>query len=341
MFQEILSRLVNQQTLTEPEAAHAMDEIMEGKAAPGQISAFLSMLSMRGETVEELSGCAQSMKAHALQLNCPKPLLDIVGTGGDSTGTFNISTASAIVISSLGVDVAKHGNRSVSSTSGAADVLEALSIRIQSTPESALSLLEQTHMCFLFAPLYHASMKYAIGPRKELGFRTIFNLLGPLTNPAGTKRQLLGVYSPEVARMYAEALVRMGTERSLVVTGEDGMDELTIAGRTDAFLIENDKIESFSITPQDVGLHGGKIEQIQVSNPEESAALIQSIFSGSEAHPAALDAVLLNTGAGLFAAGYAASIAEGVHEAAKAITDGHALGQLNQLRQATKEAAHA
>ncbi|MFT8319227.1 MAG: anthranilate phosphoribosyltransferase [Sporolactobacillus sp.] len=341
MFQEILSHLVNQQTLTEEEAAQAMDEIMEGKAAPGQISAFLSMLSMRGETVEELSGCARSMKAHALQLDCPKPLLDIVGTGGDGTGTFNISTAAALVISSLGVDVAKHGNRSVSSTSGAADVLEALSIRIQSTPESAMALLEQTHMCFLFAPLYHSSMKYAIGPRKELGFRTIFNMLGPLTNPAGTKRQLLGVYSPEVARMYAETLVRMGTERSLVVTGEDGMDELTITGRTDAFLIENDEIKSFSITPQEVGLSGGKIEQIQVKGPEESAALIQSIFSGSKTHPAAMDAILLNAGAGLFVAGYSASIGEGVHEAHEAITDGHALQQLNRLRQATKEAAHA
>ncbi|MFT8363285.1 MAG: anthranilate phosphoribosyltransferase [Sporolactobacillus sp.] len=341
MFQDILARLANHQTLSEAEAAAAMDEIMEGKAGESQITAFLAMLSLRGESADELTGCARSMRAHARQLRVDRPLLDIVGTGGDGTATFNISTASALVISSLGVDVAKHGNRSVSSTSGAADVLEALSISIQSTPEDAHRLLDMTHMCFLFAPLYHQSMKYAIGPRKALGFRTIFNMLGPLTNPAGAERQMLGVYSQELAELYAHALVRLGTERTLVVTGDDGMDELTIAGRSHILLIENEKITASTLTPEDVGLHRGTLKAIQVANPAQSAALIESIFTGSTAHPEARDAILLNAGAGLFTAGFSATIGEGVHEAREALDSGRAIAQLNALRRASKETIRA
>ncbi|GGL47127.1 anthranilate phosphoribosyltransferase [Sporolactobacillus putidus] len=340
MFQEKLKELVKGKTLTEQEAAELMDEIMEGKADPCQIAAFLSLLSMRGETVDELTGCVRSMRAHAKPIRYDKELLDIVGTGGDGTATFNISTASAILLSGLGVNVAKHGNRSVSSTSGAADVLEALRIPIQSTPEQAASLLDRAHMCFLFAPLYHASMKYAIAPRKALGFRTIFNMLGPLTNPAGAERQLLGVYSKEAAEAYANAIVKLGTRRSLVVTGDDGMDELTIAGRTEAYLIEDHKIKSFSLVPEDVGLSAGRLEEIQVENPEESAVMIEAIFSGDTQNRTAVNAVLLNAGAGLYVAGRTDSIAEGVHEANQAVDDGRALKQLNLLRAQAKEVSH-
>ncbi|RYM05397.1 anthranilate phosphoribosyltransferase [Sporolactobacillus sp. THM7-7] len=340
MFQEKLRELAAGKTLTESEAAKMMDEIMEGAATPCQIAGFLSILSLRGETVDELAGCVRSMKAHARPLHYAKELLDIVGTGGDGTATFNISTASAILLSSLGVCVAKHGNRSVSSTSGAADALEALGISIKTTPEEAAALLDRTNMCFLFAPLYHASMKYAIGPRKELGFRTIFNMLGPLTNPAGAERQLLGVYDKKVAEAYASALQKLGTRRTLVVTGEDGMDEMTIAGRTDAFLVENGAIKRFSVIPEDVGLTRGKLEDIQVDNPEASAALIESIFKKETANQTATDSVLLNAGAGLFVAGRADSIAEGIHQARGAIDEGLAMNQLALLRQETRDVSH-
>jgi anthranilate phosphoribosyltransferase len=341
MFQTKLKQLVAGNTLSEQEAEAAMDEIMEGRATSAQIAGFLAMLSLRGETAAELTGCAISMRAHARPISVRRKVLDIVGTGGDGTGTFNISTAGAITLSALGVDVAKHGNRSVSSTSGAADVLEALGVPIRMTPEQAREILDRTHMCFLFAPIYHASMKYAIEPRKALGFRTIFNLLGPLTNPAGAARQLLGVFNEKAAEMYAHALLRLGTERTLVVTGEDGMDELTITGATKAYLVENQSIRSFIIRPEEVGLEVGRLADLKVGNPAESAALIEAIFSGTSANRSAVNAVLLNAGAGLFVAGRAETIAVGVREAARAIRSGSALKQLRLLREQSKEVAHA
>ncbi|RYL94889.1 anthranilate phosphoribosyltransferase [Sporolactobacillus sp. THM7-4] len=340
MFKDKLKELAKGKKLSEQEASEMMDEIMEGKVSPCQVAGFLSILSLRGETVDELAGSVRSMRAHARPLNYDKELVDIVGTGGDGTATFNISTAGAIVLSSLGVNVAKHGNRSVSSTSGAADALEALGVSIQSTPEQAASLLDRTHMAFLFAPLYHASMKYAAQPRRELGFRTIFNMLGPLTNPAGAERQLLGVYNREVAQAYAETVLKLGTRRTLVVTGEDGMDELTIAGKTHAFLIENNEIRHFSIEPEDVGLSSGDLNDIQVENPQESAQLIEKIFSGSSVNQTAVNAVLLNAGAGLYVAEKTGSIAEGVHLARQAVDQGLARKQLELLRLETKEVTH-
>jgi anthranilate phosphoribosyltransferase len=342
MFQEKLKELVTGTTLSEQEAEGMMDEIMDGKASPAQIAGFLSILSLRGETVEELTGCVRSMRAHAKQMNSSRELMDIVGTGGDGTATFNISTASAIVLSALGVDVAKHGNRSVSSTSGAADVLEALGIPVRMTPEEAEQQLQRTHMCFLFAPIYHASMKYAVAPRKALGFRTIFNLLGPLTNPAGAQRQLLGVYSEKAAEAYAHAVSSLGTHRTLIVSGEDGMDEISVTGATRCLLVEGGQIRRFTLTPESVGLVSGRISDIQVGNPDESAALIERILNGEKANQAARNAVLLNAGAGLFVAGRTGTIAEGVHEADQAIIDGSARQQLSLLRaQKTEAAAHA
>lgn len=340
MFQETLQELVAGKTLDDKEAAAMMDEIMEGRATPCQIAAALAILSHRGESVDEIAGCVRSMRAHAKPMTYHGELIDIVGTGGDGTATFNISTASSILISALGVNVAKHGNRSVSSTSGAADVLEALGISIQTTPEQAAELLGKTHMCFLFAPLYHASMKYAIGPRKELGFRTIFNMLGPLTNPAAPGRQLLGVYSREVAEAYAETVRKLGTRRTLIVYGEDGMDELTVTGKTNALLVEDGSIGRFSLTPEDEGLRTGNLKDLQVAGPEESAGLIEAIFAETTDNRSAVDAVLLNAGAGLFVAGAAGTIAEGVKKASEAIRQGLALKQLNRLRAESKEVSH-
>lgn len=342
MFQEKLKQLVTGTTLSEQEAEGMMDEIMEGQASSAQIAGFLSILSLRGETVEELTGCVRSMRGHAKHLNSNRELMDIVGTGGDGTATFNISTASAIVLSALGVDVAKHGNRSVSSTSGAADVLEALGIPVRITPEEAAQQLEKTHMCFLFAPIYHASMKYAVAPRKALGFRTIFNLLGPLTNPAGAQRQLLGVYNEKAAEAYARAVSSLGTHRTLIATGEGGMDEIAVTGETRCYLVENGQIRKFSITPEKVGLTAGNLRDIQVGNPEESAALIEQVLNGETENRTARHAVLLNAGAGLFVAGRTSTIAEGIHEADQAISDGLARKQLSLLRaQKTEAAAHA
>ncbi|WP_028984221.1 anthranilate phosphoribosyltransferase [Sporolactobacillus terrae] len=341
MFQATLKELVQGKTLSEKEAEVVMNDIMDGKVDSNQISAYLALLSLRGETADELTGSVRGMRAHALPLKYTDPLLDIVGTGGDGMATFNLSTAAAIVLSSLGVNVAKHGNRSVSSTSGAADALEALGISIQSTPASAAALLEQTHMCFLFAPLYHASMRYAIEPRKSLGFRTIFNQLGPLTNPAAAAYQLLGVYSRELAERYAEVLVKLNTKRALVVTGSDGMDELTIAGKTDAYLIEKNQIHTFTLIPEDVGLTRGTIEELRVHNPQESAKLIETVLTGTSRNASAINAVLLNAGAGLFTAGKTKSIAEGVRVAREAIQSGRAAKQLQLLRAKTKVMLHA
>lgn len=341
MFQEQLKELMTGKILSRDEAIAMMDDIMDGKATPSQIAAFLSIIGMRGETVDELIGFVQSMRAHARTFSYEEEVIDTVGTGGDGASTFNISTASAILLSSLGVNVAKHGNRSVSSKSGSADALEALGISIQSTPEEASASLKRTHMCFLFAPLYHASMKHAAVPRKELGFRTVFNLLGPLTNPAQAERQLLGVFNLDVAKKYADVLLKLGTRRSLVVTGSGGLDELSISGATDAFLVEGGKVEQFSVTPEDVGLERGRLEDIQVENPQESAELIEAIFAGKTNNRSAIDTVLLNTGAGLYVYGRTDSIAEGVHAAGKALEDGLALKQLNLLRSEAGAVHHA
>lgn len=341
MFQEQLKELVTGKVLSKDEAIAMMDDIMDGTATPSQIAAFLSIIAMRGETVDELIGFVKSMRAHAKTFTYDEEVIDTVGTGGDGASTFNISTASAILLSSLGVNVAKHGNRSVSSKSGSADALEALGISIQSTPEEALASLKRTHMCFLFAPLYHASMKHAAGPRKELGFRTVFNLLGPLTNPAQAERQLLGVFNQDAAKKYADALLDLGTRRSLVVNGSGGLDELSISGATDAFLVEDGKVAHFSVAPEDVGLERGRLKDIQVENPRESAELIEAIFAGRTANQSAINIVLLNAGAGLYVYGRADTIAEGVHDARRALEDGLGLKQLNLLRSEAGAVHHA
>ncbi|GGE38795.1 anthranilate phosphoribosyltransferase [Pullulanibacillus camelliae] len=339
-FKDGLSRLINGEHFNRQEAKGMMDAIMSGAATSSQISAFLSILRFRGETAEELTGFVESMRAHALRLEHDEDVLDTCGTGGDGLSTFNISTAVAILISSLGVKVAKHGNRAVSSKSGSADVLEILGIPVQSTADEAVASLKTKHMCFLFAPLYHASMRFASAPRKELGFRTIFNVLGPLVNPAQSQRQLLGVFDLDHAKKMAESLRALGTQRALVVTGDRGLDELAITGPSWALLVEKDTIQELTLSPEDFGLPLGRLEEIQVKTARESAELIQAIFDGkNRSTPAHI--VLLNAGAALFVADRVATIKEGIALAQEAIDSGKALRQLERLKTVEKVERHA
>lgn len=337
MFKDVLSQIIEGKTLTREEARVMMDDIMNGDATPSQISSLLSVLRFRGETVEELTGFVESMRSHAKTLEHSEDVLDTCGTGGDGAKTFNISTTVAIILASMGVKVAKHGNRAMSSKSGSADVLEVLGMPVQEIPEQALKSLQTTNLCFLFAPLYHASMKHAAGPRKELGFRTVFNILGPMANPANAKRQLIGVYDFGHARKMASALNELGVERTLLVTGEGGLDEFSITGPSQVLKVENNSIEEWTVTPEQVGLERGQLSDIQVSSVEESASLIQKIFSGT-ANLSARNIVLLNAGAALYVAERAATIADGVALAKVAIDSGKTNEYYKQL---TKESEPA
>lgn len=340
MLKAVLRSCMEGKTLSESEAEQVMDLIMSGKATASQIASLITIMRLRGETVDEITGFARSMRAHSLTI--PTGDLDVVdtcGTGGDNLSTFNISTAAAIVLSALGVPVAKHGNRAVSSKSGSADVLEALGIPVQNTPEEAARSLQEKKLCFLYAPIYHQSMKHAALPRKEIGFRTIFNVLGPLTNPARANYQLIGVYDEQFAAKIAEAISRLKTKRSLIVTGGEGLDELSITTTSKVFEINGADIETYTIAPEDVGLTRGTLEQIQVENAKESAALIIDIFKG-RANEAAEGIVILNAAAALYAANRVRSIADGVTIVREAIRSGKAYKQL-QLLQREETRQHA
>ncbi|WP_158735338.1 anthranilate phosphoribosyltransferase [Alteribacillus sp. YIM 98480] len=341
MLKNILNGCIEGDTLTEENAKAAMDEIMQGNATESQIASLLTVLRFRGETVEEMTGFARSMRDHVIKIpHNEKFVIDTCGTGGDKSSTYNISTASAIALSSFGVKVAKHGNRSVSSKSGSADVLEELGLSVQTTPEEAAVSLERHDMAFLFAPLYHVAMKHAVAPRKEIGFRTIFNLLGPITNPANANGQVIGVFNKEYGLKMAQSLQRMGAERAMFVTGEDGLDEMTITGKTYVTeLIDND-IKQYSITPEQFGLKRADIKPVQVNNAKESARLIEGIFQGSVSG-AAKDILVLNIAAGLYIADQTPSLEEGVKEAKRVIENGEVLKQLQRLRKEKVEEQHA
>lgn len=332
MLKALLNKCIEGHTLKEQEAEQAMDFIMQGEATPSQIAGLISIMRFRGETVEELTGFVRSMRRHALSLEHEEPsLLDTCGTGGDVSSTYNISTASAIALSGAGIKVAKHGNRSVSSKSGSADVLETLQVPVQSGPEEAVKALQEKGLAFLFAPLYHVAMKHAGTPRKELGFRTIFNVLGPLTNPANADIQVVGVFDREYGEKMAYVLKNLGASRALFVTGRDGLDEMTISDSTYITELRDGEITKYEITPEEAGLTRASVEEVQVETAEESAALIESIFNGSETG-AAKDILLLNMGAAFYAAGRAETIADGVQLAEEVIRGGKAEQQLQRLR---------
>lgn len=332
MLKHVLAKCIDGKLLSEDEAKQVMDEIMQNRATPSQIASLLSIMRFRGETVDEMVGFARSMKDHSITIeHNEKQVLDTCGTGGDGSSTFNISTTAAIITSSLGVKVAKHGNRAVSSKSGSADVLEALNIEIQVTPDDAAKSLKEKGMTFLYAPIYHAAMKHAAVPRREIGFRTIFNVLGPLTNPANAKAQLLGVFDPKIARKMAETLARLGGERALFVTGGEGLDEISITTHTNVVELKDGEIFEYQIKPEDFGLKRGSLQDIQVHTVEESANLIRDIISG-RANESATNIVILNAAAALYVVGARDSIIEAVEDVKEALKSGRVYDQFLRLQ---------
>lgn len=336
MMKEAIAKLMNKQDLTYEEARQVMDEIMDGKVSATLISSYLTALSMKGETIEEISGSAYAMRAHATKAPHDMDVLEIVGTGGDGANTFNISSTSAMVIAAGGVPVAKHGNRAASSKSGAADVLEALGVNISLPPEKCRALLEQVGICFLFAQTYHTAMKY-VGPvRKELGIRTVFNILGPITNPAAPTMGVMGVYDQSLLEPYAAVMQNLGIRRGLVVYGTDRLDEISASAPTAVCEIRDGKTNLYEITPEQFGYTRCQKSDLLGGTPEENAQITRNILSGQDKGPKR-QAVCLNAGAALYAAGSAETMEAGVRLAEYLIDSGKAMEKLQQFVEASNQ----
>ena len=327
-FKTLLARLAAGERLSEADSAAAFDAMMSGDATPSQMGAFLMALRMRGETVEEITGAARTMRAKALPIDAPKGAIDTVGTGGDNAGTFNISTAAALVVAGAGVPVAKHGNRNFSSKSGSADILAALGVNLDAGVGAVQRAMHEAGIGFLMAPKYHSATRHVGPTRAELGTRTIFNLLGPISNPAGAKRQLVGVFAPAWVRPIAEVLGKLGSERAWVVHG-DGLDELTTTGVSFVAELKDGKVEAFEVTPEDAGLKRTSLAALKGGEPAENAAKLHALLEGEEG--ALRDIVLLNAAAALIIAGKAPDLRAGVALAAKAIQSGAAKTALDKL----------
>ncbi len=334
MIKEAIYKVVNKENLTAAEAEAVMEEIMSGNATQAQMSAFLTGLRMKGETIEEITALAKGMRAKGMKVNTTGDVLEIVGTGGDEVGTFNISTTSAFVIASAGVTVAKHGNRSVSSKSGAADVLEHLGVNLNLNAEQNEEVLKKVGICFLFAQIYHSSMK-CVGPvRKEIGIRTVFNILGPLTNPAAANLQLLGVYDEKLAEPLAKVLSNLGVVRGASVYG-NGLDEITLAGPTKVYEINHGDLKEYEITPEQFGFKTCELKELIGGTPEENAKITRDILSGTEKGPKR-QVVQMNAGMSLYLAGKANTLEEGVKLAGDLIDSGKALEKLEAFKEATQ-----
>jgi len=336
MIKEAIAKVILNQNLSEEEMVSVMDEIMSGQATPAQIGSFLTGLRMKGETIDEIVGAVRVMREKAtfidsgVDTSSGSILMDIVGTGGDGSGTFNVSTTTAFVVAGAGVPVAKHGNRAISSSCGSADVLEALGVDLSLPPERISAAVQEVGIGFLFAPMLHGAMKHAIGPRRELGIRTLFNILGPMTNPAGANVQLTGVFDKSLTRVLAEVLARLGMQRTLVVWGEGNMDEMTVTGTTYVAEADHGEVKTWTVEPEDVGLARAPLAAIQGgADVQESAAMVRSVLAGEPG--ARLDMVLLNSGAALMAAGLAQTLQEGVALARETISSGKALAKLDAL----------
>jgi anthranilate phosphoribosyltransferase len=336
MIREAIAKVIERKDLDEKEMVGVMNEIMSGEATPAQIGSFITALRMKGETIDEISGAAMVMRQKATRIvtgvavDKGEVLVDTCGTGGDSSGTFNVSTATAFVVAAAGIPVAKHGNRSISSHCGSADVLEALGVNLELTPEQTGNCVKEIGIGFLFAPMLHGAMKYAIGPRREIGIRTIFNVLGPLTNPAGANVQLLGVYSPDLCEKLAKVLGRLGSLRALVVCGAGNVDELTLTGDTEVADLANGEVRTYTVRPDDVGLSRARLVDLKGgATPEESAAILRDTLGGV-AGPR-LNMLLLNSAAALYAAGKVPGLKTGVKQAAEIIDSGAALAKLDAL----------
>jgi anthranilate phosphoribosyltransferase len=334
MLPEVIQKLSDKHHLTTDEAYNAMNEIMSGKATEVQIAAFLVGLRLKGETIEEITGCARVMREKVTRVQTRhRTVIDTCGTGGDASGTFNISTAAAIVASAAGAVVAKHGNRAVSSRCGSADVLRALGVNIDISPEEATRTLDEIGITFLFAPALHGAMKYAANVRRELGIRTIFNILGPLTNPAGAQRQVMGVYSPQLTETLASTLKELGSEHALVVHGEGGFDELSTLGVTKVSELKNGDVKTYEIHADELGFQRPDIVNLRGGDVDTNVAILQRILSGEKG--AARDIVVLNSGAALLVAGETSSLDEGIRKAADAIDSGAARRKLKEWIEAT------
>ena len=330
MIKEAIAKLVERTDLSRKECETVMGEIMEGRASAAQISAFLIALRMKGETPDEIAGCAKAMRAKATTVRLgPGPAVDTCGTGGDVKGTFNISTAAALVAAGAGVTVAKHGNRSFTGKTGSADVMAALGVDIEADACMVEKCLAEAKIAFLFAPNFHRAMKHAVGPRREIGVRTIFNILGPLANPAGVSHQVIGVFDPALTETLARALRNLNAAHCLVVHGGDGLDEITIAGHTQISELVKGEVKTYDVTPEDIGVKQGRIEQLRVGSPEESAEVIKRVLSGRPGPQREI--VLANAAAALYAADAAKDLKEGVVMAARSIDDGGAMAALKKL----------
>lgn len=336
-MQEFLSRLVRGESLPEPDAAEAMRLIFEGEATPVQIAGFVVALRMKGETVEELTGFARAARGLATPIEAGEGLLDTCGTGGDGLHTFNISTLSAIVAAAAGARVAKHGNRAASSACGSADVLEALGVKIDLPPEGAARCIEEAGIGFLFAPLFHPSFRHAAVPRKELGVRTVFNILGPLCNPAGARRQALGVADAALAAKMAECLRRLGVERALVFHGGDGMDELSLSGPSRVLDVTPGGVREYEVDPRALGFRAAGADALRGGDAAQNAELARRLLEGEQGPRR--DAVLLNSAAALQAAGLAGGFAEGIDIAAQALDSGEAGAVLDRWARISRESA--
>jgi len=323
VIREALDALINQDRhLTEDEAAEVMSEVMSGETTPAQLGAFLAALRLRGETADEITGMARVMRERAMRVECAGPLIDTCGTGGDSSGTFNVSTAAAFVAAASGIKVAKHGGRAASSQCGSADVLEAMGARIDLGPDGVGACIDENNFGFMFAQTFHPAMKHAAPARRELGVRTIFNILGPLSNPAGAQAQVLGVPRPELMELMATVLGRLGSSRVLVVHGEDGLDELTLSGATLICELQGGKVRNYRVTPEEAGLDRAPRASVRGGTPADNARTMLTVFEGRSGP--LRDIVLLNAGAALVVGGAAQSIAEGVVLAGGLIDTGEA-----------------
>ncbi len=336
MIKEALIKLSKKQDLAYAEAEAVMDEIMSGQATPVQMSAYLTALALKGETIDEITASAAGMRAHCIKLLHNLDVLEIVGTGGDGSNSFNISTTSSLVIAAGGVPVAKHGNRAASSKSGAADVLEALGVKITLTPERSAEILKKINICFLFAQNYHIAMKYVAPIRKELGIRTVFNILGPLSNPAGANMELMGVYDQSLVEPLAQVMANLGVNRGMVVYGQDSLDEISMCAPTSVCEIRDGKFTSYEITPEQFGYERCEKGALTGGTPAENAEITKAILKGEEKGPKR-QAVCLNAGAALYIAGKAASIEEGVKLAESLIDSGAALKKLEEFVEETNK----
>ena len=332
MIKEAIVKIVNKEDLTYTEAYTVMNEIMSGETTPTQNAAFLAALSAksaRAETTDEIAGCAAAMRDHATRVETGMDIFEIVGTGGDNAHSFNISTTSALVAAAGGMKVAKHGNRAASSQCGTADCLEALGVNIQQSPKRCVELLNEVGMCFFFAQKYHTSMKYVGAIRKELGFRTVFNILGPLTNPGSPKMQLLGVYDEYLVAPLAQVLISLGVKRGMVVYGQDKLDEISMSAPTSICEIKDGWFKSSVITPEDFGFERCTKDELKGGTPEENAKITRAILSGEKGHKR--NAVLMNAGAALYIGGKAESMKDGIALAAEIIDSGKALATLEKF----------